>query len=239
MNKHILLLCILASALSYLTAQTTIQLTFTAEANGIHHPLDSIRIANLTQGGDTTLNGTDTVLLLDHGIGIDDRVVVQGNQMIMFPAYPNPVTHTSTIKLWLPQDRPVTLMLYDLLGRELTNFSRTLGAGEHSFTFTTGKETFYLLVAEAPDQVMVQKIISMSPVEGDCGISYTEHRPLPSGMRKGKSSFPWVPGDHLRFIGFTPMGTDTIWDNPAPDCPWRWITTATCTTRFRSATSAG
>jgi hypothetical protein len=200
--------------LGHLTAQTTITLTFTAEVNGNHQPLDSILILNITQGGDTTLYPPDTVLVLDHGIGIEDKVNGHGNQMILFPAYPNPVTHTSTIRLWLPQDEPVTLRLYDLVGRELATLSRTLGAGEHSFTFTPGKETYYLLVAEAADQRHVQKLINLSPGEENCRISYDGYQPAVSGMKKGKSAFPWVPGDDLRFKGFASIGVDTIDDDP-------------------------
>jgi uncharacterized protein (TIGR02145 family) len=212
-QPQLLILMILAS-FGHLTAQTTITLTFTAEVNGNHLPLDSVLIENLTQGGDTTLYAPDTVLVLDHGIGIEDKVNGHGNQMILFPAYPNPVTHTSTIRLFLPQDVPVTLRLYDLVGRELPSFTRTLGAGEHSFTFTPGRETYYLLVAEAADQRQLQKLINLSPGDGNCRLSYAGHQPAVSGMKKGKSAFPWVPGDDLRFVGYASVGVDTIDDDP-------------------------
>ena len=209
-----ILLLLLAISFMNITAQTTIQLTFTAEVNGIHQSLDSILVQNLTQGGDTTLYGTDTVLVLDYEIGIDDRVAVKGHQMILFPAYPNPVTHTSSIRLWLPQDAPVNLRVFDLPGRELVTYSRSLGAGEHSFTFTPGRENFYLLVVEAADQRQVQKLISLSHGNGNSGITYTGHHPAPCAMRKGKSAFPWVPGDDLRFEGYTALGVDIIDDDP-------------------------
>jgi uncharacterized protein (TIGR02145 family) len=229
MKKHLLLLCLLASTLSYLTAQTTIHLTFTGEVNGNHQTLDSVLIQNLSQGGDTTLYGTDTVLVLDHGIGIDDRVPEVGNQMILHPAYPNPVTHTSTIRLWLPQEGPVTMSLFDLPGRELATFNRFLGAGEHSFTFTPGRETSYLLVAEASDQRQVQKLISLRPGNGNSQISYIGHQPSTLGMRKGKSSFPWVPGDDLRFVGYVSVGVDSIEDRPTQSETYMFqFTTHTC-----------
>ena len=164
--------------------------------------MDSILIQNLTQGGDTTLYGTDTVLVLDHGIGIDDKVNAHGNQMILFPAFPNPVTHTSTIRLWLPQDEPVTIRLYDLVGRELATFTRSLGGGEHIFTFTPGKETCYLLVAKAANERQVQKIINLSPGDGNCRLSYAGHQPAVSGMNRGIAVLPWVPGDSLKITGY-------------------------------------
>jgi uncharacterized protein (TIGR02145 family) len=214
MKKHLLLACLFASVVGFLTAQTTIQLTFTAEVNGSYHPLDSVIIENLTQGGDTILYGTDTLLVLDHGIGIEDRMSTHGNNMILYPAFPNPVYHTSTIRFWLPKDALVTLRLYDLPGRELATFNRSLGAGEHSFTFTPGRENHYLLVAEAADQRQVQKLISLNHGDGNSQITYTGHQPAPSGMRKGRSSFPWMPGDDLRFLGYASLGIDTIEDDP-------------------------
>lgn len=71
MKRQLLLLLLIVLAFVHLTAQTTITLTFTAEVNGNHLPLDSILIQNLTQGGDPTLLAPDTVLVLDHGIGIE------------------------------------------------------------------------------------------------------------------------------------------------------------------------
>jgi len=214
MKKPLLLLCLLAASISQITAQTTISLTFTAEVNGIHQPLDSIFIRNLTQGGDTTLYPPDTVLVLNHGIGIKDPMNEQRDQMILYPAFPNPVTHTSTIRLWLPQDEPVTLRLYDLVGREMATFNRWLGAGEHSFTFTPGRETIYLMLVEASDQRQVQKLINLSAGEGKCRLSHTGYHPAVSGMKKSRSVFPWVPGDSLRFIGYAGLGIDTIEFNP-------------------------
>jgi hypothetical protein len=48
MKKHLLILCLLATTLSCIPAQTTILLPLTAELNGNHQPLDSILIQNLT-----------------------------------------------------------------------------------------------------------------------------------------------------------------------------------------------
>jgi hypothetical protein len=74
MKQHLLLILMILASFAHLTAQTTITLTFTAEVNGIHQHLDSIHIQNLTQGGDTVLYPPDTVLVLNHGIGIEDNV---------------------------------------------------------------------------------------------------------------------------------------------------------------------
>jgi len=145
--------------------------------------------------------------------------------MILFPAYPNPVTHTSTVRLWLPHDGSVTLRLHDLSGRELATFVRSLPAGEHSFTFHPGEESHYLLVAEAADQRQVQKLVSLSTSEGSGRLIYNGHLPTASGLRKGKSAFPWVPGDDLRSVGFTSVGSDTLNDSPIQSVVYTFLFT--------------
>jgi hypothetical protein len=79
MKQPLLLILLTIASIVHLTAQNTITLTFTAEVNGNHQPLDSILIQNLTQGGDTTLYPPDTLLVLDHGIGIEYNVNGHGN----------------------------------------------------------------------------------------------------------------------------------------------------------------
>ena len=66
MKKTILLSILVPGLFVSAFCQNTIELTFTAENNGQHVPLDSIFIENLTQGGDTTLYAPDTVLVLDY-----------------------------------------------------------------------------------------------------------------------------------------------------------------------------
>jgi hypothetical protein len=47
-----------------LLSQTSITLTFTANAGSLHQPLDSVLVENITLGVDTVLYHPDTVLVL-------------------------------------------------------------------------------------------------------------------------------------------------------------------------------
>ena len=64
MKKSFYLISALAFALvtNAYAQKPTMTLTFTADNNGQHVPLNSILIENLTQGGDTTLYAPDTVV---------------------------------------------------------------------------------------------------------------------------------------------------------------------------------
>jgi len=216
MKTPTLLWCILIGSMVHLSAQTTISLTFTAEDNGTWLLLDSIRIENLTRGGDTTLYGTDTVLVLDHGIGIHDLAAGHGQQMILFPAYPNPVTHTSTVRLWHPQDGTITPLFADNPRYMLFKYTRPMGDRDRSFTYTPVRETFSLPAYRPSEQFQMQKQFSLSPADGMSRLPYTGYLPAPSAMRMGHSSFIRMPGDDLRFVGFASSGADTLFDSPIP-----------------------
>ncbi len=147
---------------SGLMSQTSITLTFTAETDSLHQPLDSVVIENLTQGGDTVLIYPDTLLLLEHGIGVRD---LQGNQtggLILYPSFPNPFTGRTTARFFLPERDVVSIRVFDLLGREVGVDQQSLPQGEHTFTLYPGSERYYLLVVETPRYKRVQKLINLA-----------------------------------------------------------------------------
>lgn len=214
MLKFFFLVIFLVVTLTPAYNQTTINLTFTAELDGRHQPIDSIFIENLVQYSDTTLYGNDTVLVLEHGIGMEERVSEHDRNMILFPAFPNPVLHTSTIGLRLLQNAPLTMRLYDISGRELMTYSRSLNAGYHNFSFSPGRELIYFLIVEIPGQRLVQKIVAANSNKSSCRLTYSGYEPVTVNMRKNGSVFPWALGDDMLFVGFTADGVDTIYDAP-------------------------
>ncbi len=195
---------------SHLQAQTSITLTFTATLNGTHHPLDSIYIENLSQSGDTTLYGNDTVLTLYHGIGISDPLNETTEELVLYPVSPNPFNGSTTVGFYLAQQDQVTIRALDLLGREVVSFSERLQPGVHHIAFQAGGETHYLLSVETSRHRQVQQLISMGRQGVSCRLEYTGCSLGASRQKQGKGAFPWAPGDSLRFIGFTLNGADTI-----------------------------
>jgi hypothetical protein len=67
------------------------------------------------------------------GIDIEKRSGVVPGEYRLFEAYPNPFNPSTTIEFALPADAMVTLVVYDLLGREVATLAHGLyGAGVHS-----------------------------------------------------------------------------------------------------------
>lgn len=202
-----------------LMSQTSITLTFTANTDTLHQPLDSVVIENLTQGGDTVLHYPDTLLLLDHGTAVFDPYGHHHEGLILHPSFPNPFTGQTTTRFFLPENDLVTIRVFDLSGREMTTYQKTLPAGEHTFTLYPGREKHYLLVVETSTEKRAQQLISLGGGSA-FRIEHAGSQPGFSGFRKGKSAFMWAPGDQLEFVGYTTFNgtesvSDTISDDPS------------------------
>jgi uncharacterized protein (TIGR02145 family) len=194
-------------------SQTTITLTFTAKTDTLHQLLDSIMVENLTQGVDTVLYYPDTMLVLDHGIEVCNPAGMQSEGLVLYPSFPNPFAGYTTSRFILPKRDAVTIRIFDLMGREVAQYQQTLSAGEHTFTLYPGSERYYLLVVETPCDKRVQKLVSLGD-GGAPGIEHAGSNPEFSGFRKGKSGFSWASGDHLRLVGYSAKGVDTLDGQP-------------------------
>lgn len=210
---------ILFTAIGYVHGQTSITLNFTATQSGVHASLDSIYVTNLTRGGDTMLYGNDTVLLLDHGIGISHAGIIPSEGLTLHPAFPNPFSGMTTVRFFLAKQDIVDLRIYDLMGRVRARFSGSLQPGDHSFTLQSGQEELYFVSVKTPQIQKAQKLISVGRNSGACILEYSGWQPATTMQKLGKSAFTWQPGDSLRYFGFALMngvaGHSIIEDDPA------------------------
>jgi uncharacterized protein (TIGR02145 family) len=223
MSKQItpkILVMVLLSILPFsaIQSQTTITLTFTANAGGLHQPLDSIYVKNLTQGSDTMLYGNDTMLVLDHGIGVQETGL-EGAQLIS-GAYPNPFSGSATFHVFVKEKENVTIRIYDLAGREVAKYRENLAPGSHSFRFVPGSGASHFLVAETSHQKQSIKLVNTGRGEGSPGIEAIGYQSQLSGLKLTAAGFPWAPGDDLVLVGIGQAGVgmvgfDAVEDNPS------------------------
>ncbi|MFO7721913.1 MAG: FISUMP domain-containing protein [Bacteroidales bacterium] len=204
-------------SISALHSQTTITLTFTANAGGIHQPLDSIYVKNLTQDSDTMLYGNDTVLVLDHGIGIQEWGVEEPE--LISDAYPNPFIESTTFHVSVSKKDMVTIRIFDPAGREVTKYQENLAPGSHSFRFVPGSGTSHFLVAETSQQKQSIKLVNTGKGEGNARIEAIGYQSLPSGLKLAIAGFPWAPGDDLVLVGIGEAGAGMVGFDAAEDNP--------------------
>jgi len=211
MKKSIYIILVFALFTNAFGQKPTIELTLTATSNGQYVPLDSILIQNLTHGGDTTLFAPDAVLVLNYSLGIPGIDGAGKSTFTLSQNFPNPFREETTIQLYLPKNDHVKISAYNFIGQEVVFYENTLSKGNHSFTFHAGKENYYLITATNGYATSSIKMINLGKNSKlQAKLVYQEHDADIFSLKSQKAvnSFPFTPGDQLRFIGYagTPAG---------------------------------
>ncbi|MCK5766528.1 MAG: T9SS type A sorting domain-containing protein, partial [Bacteroidales bacterium] len=180
------------------------ELTFTAIDSIAYVQLDSIKVMNRTQGGDTTLYWPDTVLVLDYQVGIPDHNNEDGNFQV-FQNFPNPVTDQTTISLFIPEKDEVGIIITDLIGRVIIKSDRLLDKGTHFFRFTPGEGNLYFFTAQWRCNSSSIKILQTA--SNSYGKSSLEYKGSEASSPQLKATadiqnFLFNLGDELLYIGY-------------------------------------
>jgi len=195
--------------------RATVELTFTAENNGSYVQLDSIKVMNRTQGGDTVLYWPDTVLSIYY-VGIPESPGLACGFRV-FPNYPNPVTDQTTISLYIPDKDRVSLIVTDILGRVILQSDRVLDKGTHTFRFTPGGAYLYFFTARWRGNSSSIKILQAGVYSGGATtLEYTGSEDTSPQLKAMKAiqDFSFTPGDQLLYIGYTDTLQSGMLDAP-------------------------
>lgn len=214
-KKLVLIVLYVSVSLGLYSQRPTLELTFTAIDNKAHVQLDSIKVMNRTQGGDTVLYWPDTVLSIYY-VGIPENSGLTSGFQV-FQNYPNPVTDQTTISLYVPDKDRVSLTVTDILGRVILKSDRVLEKGTHSFRFTPAGGNLYFFTALWRGNSSSINILQAGFHKG--GQSTLEYTGSEDSSRKLKAmietqGFSFTPGDELLHIGYT----DTF-QSGIPDAP--------------------
>ncbi len=229
MKTRILLTVLMIGMIVGTVAQKpSITMTFTADDNGQHVPLDSILIMNLTQGGDTTLYSPDTVLVLNYNMGLKEVSDLSSNGFSLFQNYPNPIEGKTIVSLWLPDRNDILITISDVIGRVVVNQEFQLEQGDHTFTFCPGSESFYFLTARAVQQSRTIKMFNspgIAAVSGLCTLEYNGAKNGFGGYKAGilLNNFVFDPGDQLQYTATSALGNRTIIDSPSGNLTYTFL----------------
>lgn len=182
----------------------TFELTFTAIDNAAYVQLDSVKVMNRTQGGDTVLYWPDTVLTIYY-VGIPE--ISKGeNDFRVFQNYPNPVANQTTISLYVPEKDKVSLIITDILGRMILKSEWLLDKGTHSFRFIPGGSNLYYFAAQWKGNNSSIKILQAGfHSDGKSSLEYTGTETFFPQLKATKAiqSLSFNPGDELLYIGYS------------------------------------
>lgn len=193
--KHLTSLMIVVLLLIGGVRSQVITITFEGTLNGTTVPLDSIRVMNLTAGGDTTIYFPDHVLVLGTtGVaGPAVQVPVLRNQ-------PNPFVGTTDILVSTVQSGQLLLQVHDATGREVAAYAGTMAAGQHRFRFDTGTPGVHVLTVTQDDRRVSHRMVALEGQATGSSLIYTGG--TGAVAKSDRSLFTWTPGDELRYIGY-------------------------------------
>ncbi|MBN2733092.1 MAG: hypothetical protein JXR26_11745 [Balneolaceae bacterium] len=162
MMKNIYTLLIALLFVGGAMGQTTLDLTFTAVDSAAYVRLDSVKVMNRTQGGETMIYWPDTTLSLEINTG--DSLLCVGyatfstvgiaegrddlSWFTVYQNYPNPLQDQSTISMYIPEKGKVQMMITDLQGRVVLRSDRQVDEGHHFFRFQPGGGNLYFFTAQ-------------------------------------------------------------------------------------------
>ncbi|HSG67280.1 MAG TPA: fibrobacter succinogenes major paralogous domain-containing protein [Bacteroidales bacterium] len=203
------------SLLGLIALGQTIDLTFTAIDNESYIKLDSIKVMNRTQVGDTVLYWPDTVLTLNF-VG-ENEISNEDNAFRIFQNYPNPVVDHTAVTMYIPKKDKVSIFVTDILGRIMIQTEPVLDMGKHTFLFTPESKGLCLLTAQWQGFSKSIKILTAgSSASETARIEYisTESNYQRLKALKDVLGFPFNPGDQLLYICYYNNRESGIYDNP-------------------------
>jgi uncharacterized protein (TIGR02145 family) len=197
-----------------------IELNFSARLNGNHIPLDSIKVENLTQGGDTMLYANDTVLILGNTAIPEMPEASQNTAFFVSKNYPNPFINETRFSIMMKKDDKLTISVFDIMGRTITQEEMFLSSGLHSFSLSAGKQEVYLLCIETSEAKRFVKMIAINNSNSVATISYNGYKGNNSSLKATKDIPNWSAGDQLKYTAYATsslyiFGSDTLNGNPS------------------------
>ncbi len=202
MKKAFLFLVMVLIGFSVNAQITT--LTFSGkDANNNYVRLDSVVISNITKSWQETIYYPDTILVLG-GIGIEEYRTI--SRFALSQNIPNPFNGVSDFSLQLPEDNAVTISVYDLNGRKITELQQTLSRGIHVFrVFLSVPQTYLLSVDGGTDHASVKIINTGNAAKNRVEyLSGGNEMPITYQLKsaKGETDNPFDLGDSMEYVGY-------------------------------------
>ncbi len=195
-------------------AQETIELTFTANAQGgIYCPFDAVNVTNVTRGWTATLAYPDTVLVLNSTVGIDEQHYEEA--IHLGEAYPNPFTDETNIPLDMPFTGEVSIQVVRIDGTVVATSRNHLEAGSYRMKVSLSSPAMAFLVATSTQgRQVVRMLCTKSGGRDSITLEPVSREYKPSiQLVRGSTSGEFQPGDMMRYTSVLFDGANTVYSN--------------------------
>lgn len=178
------------------------QWTYQGTYLGLDFPLDSVLVENLSQGGDITVPGEDSLGQVVVGVSDIAHPVTGGSALL--PGRPNPFHTHTTFGLFIEKAGDATLMVFDATGRSITGLEvKNLAPGNHGFQFNGPHVGVYFVSCVTGGMRHVLRLVQLAGNgESDLHHTGTSTAQPKDGYR---DTFPWTPGDVVRHTAYATL----------------------------------
>ena len=197
-----------------MSAQESVTVKFTAtDQNGNYCPFTEVTVSNLTRGWTENLVYPDTTMILTMAnMGVVDNVT---SICQLGAAWPNPFKGESCVPFELSESANVMMRLIRVDGRELASHSMRLDAGTHQVMVRLSNPGLAYLIVTTPWGRSVAKLVN---TDGGCDNAIRVETMSTKNL-KGEEPFRYdvsgefVPGDLMRYVGKTVIGSNTFFSD--------------------------
>lgn len=178
--------------------------------------VETITVENLTQGKSITFSGSKSLHLMSVVTGNTPLLEYMDYPMIV---YPNPSAGDFTVQFDAQKSGMVTVAIYDLIGREVSQLRQNVQGGFQSFKVAGIGNGVYSIHVLLEDQKFTQKVVCNGKLNSNVSISYngfSEAKQKDATLKSATSEQAWQynTGDRLKFQGTSGKYSTIVMDVP-------------------------
>ncbi len=197
---------------------SSITLTFNADNNGETITMDSLKIQNITQGGEIMLYDPVSTYEIIY-TGINHNPLEKEDIFILSQNHPNPFGDQTSIDIHIRKEGNLDVTICNILGEVIAGFNQDLESAIHSFSFAPERKGCYFLTVNVFGYTQTIKMISRNSGRYDSKLEYIGMKYSISNYkyREACKDFPFDIGDQLLYVGYTELGESGMSDTPESD----------------------
>ncbi len=205
-------------SLSLNAQNSSITLTFNADNNGEAITMDSLKIQNITQGGEIVLFDPVSTYEIIY-TGINHNPLENEDLFILSQNHPNPFGNRTNIEIHLKEKGILDITIYNILGKKVAGFNQDLESAIHGFSFIPEGKGCYFLTIHVFGHTQTIKMISQYSGKSDLKLEYLGMKSSFSNFKNQESGkdLPFDIGDQLLYVGYSELGESGMSDTPESD----------------------
>ena len=212
-------------------SQNQITLTFIGKDSLTQNliSLDSVYVKNLTESCDTLLYGPVAVLsfLVNWPVGINETNGNRSGSFILNQNYPNPFQGSTFVNISREYGGPLTMMLFDGLGKKLAEYQNDFDKGLTSFVVSSSGNKVLMLTVFDDKNIRSIKIVSAGQGNLNSNIQYLGHVQIDEKntlKNSDNSGFIFYLGNQLMYTAYANgYNNKSITDSPSTNATYTFL----------------